>query len=386
VAPLKQELAQAEKAVKTLDDQIPTTLVSEERKEPRAAYLLKRGEYDKRLDPIERGTPAFLPPMPPELPKDRLGFARWLVAPEHPLTARVAVNRLWLQVFGAGLVKTAEDFGAQGEPPSHPELLDWLAVDFREGGWDIKQFMKQLVLSSAYRQSAKVTPEKLAKDPSNRLLSRGPRFRLDAEVLRDQALFLSGLLIDRVGGPGVKPPQPAGLWEAVGFVGSNTATFVADTGNDKVHRRSLYTFWKRTSPPPQMTTFDAPSRESCIVRRERTNTPLQALLLMNEPQYVEASRALAERGLRECASCDEDRVVALFRLATARRPDGSELTALMGMLADLRAHYKANAEAAQKLISVGESKPDPALDPVELAAWTMIGNTLFNLDEVINKP
>ena len=203
----------------------------------------------------------------------------------------MAVNRLWLQVFGTGLVKTAEDFGSQGEPPSHPELLDWLAVQFCEDGWDVKRFMKRLVMSATYRQSSRLTPESLARDPANRLLSRGPRFRLDAEMVRDQAFFLGGLLVEKVGGPSVKPPQPSGLWEAVGYTDSNTARFTADNGAEKVHRRSLYTFWKRTSPPPQMTTLDAPSREACQVRRERTNTPLQALLLLNEPQFVEASRA-----------------------------------------------------------------------------------------------
>jgi mono/diheme cytochrome c family protein len=386
VTPLKAELAKTEKELKQVDESITTTLVSRERAEPRPAYLLNRGEYDQRRDPVERATPAFLPPLPPELPKNRLGFARWLVGSEHPLTARVAVNRLWLQFFGTGLVKTAEDFGAQGEPPSHPELLDWLAVDFRESGWDVKRFVKQVVMSSAYRQSAKVRPDSLAKDPQNRLLARGPRFRLDAETLRDQALFLSGLLIEKVGGPGVKPPQPAGLWEAVGFVGSNTANFVADKGNEKVHRRSLYTFWKRTSPPPQMTIVDAPSREACTVRRERTNTPLQALLLMNEPQYVEASRGLAERALREGGSNDEDRLVFLFRVATSRRPDARELSSLKALLEDVRAHYKADAEAAKQLVDGGEPMPaDPAPDLAELAAWTMISNTILNLDEVVTK-
>jgi mono/diheme cytochrome c family protein len=383
--PLREELAGVEKRRADLDAQIPTTLVYRERKEPRPAYILDRGEYDRRKDEVKRAVPGFLPELPEGATADRLGFARWLVAPEHPLTARVAVNRLWQQVFGTGIVKTAEDFGLQGEPPSHPELLDWLSVQFREDGWDVKRLMKRLVMSAAYRQSARVTPESLAKDPANRLLSRGPRFRLDAEMLRDQALSVSGLLVEQMGGPSVKPPQPGGLWEAVGFVGSNTAIFKEDTGVDKVHRRSVYTFWKRTSPPPQMTTFDAPSRESCIVRRERTNTPLQALLLMNEPQYVEASRSLAARGLREGGSNDEDRLLYLFRLTTGRRPEASEQAALASELRDLREHFRADAEAAKSLIAIGETKPDPALDPVELAAWTMIGNTLLNFDEVLSK-
>ena len=385
VAPLKAELAKTDQEIKQVDDSITTTLVSRERAEPKPAYILNRGEYDQRREQVERATPAFLPPLPPELPKNRMGFARWLIMPEHPLTARVTVNRLWLQFIGTGLVKTVEDFGLQGEPPTHPELLDWLAVDFRENGWDTKRFIKQLLMSSAYRQSTRVTPDKLARDPQNRLLSRGPRFRLDAETLRDQALFLGNLLIDKVGGPGVKPPQPAGLWEAVGFVGSNTAIFTADTGNEKVHRRSLYTFWKRTSPPPQMTIVDAPSREACTVRRERTNTPLQALLLMNEPQYVEASRGLAERGMREGGSSDEERLVYMFRLATGRRATAREMASLTGLLNDVRAHYKAEPEAAKQLIQTGETKPDPSLDSSELAAWTMIGNTILNLDEVVTK-
>jgi Protein of unknown function (DUF1553) len=245
--------------------------------------------------------------------------------------------------------------------------------------------MKRLVMSATYRQNARVTPEALAKDPANRLLARGPRFRLDAEMLRDQALSASGLLVERLGGPSVKPPQPAGLWEAVGYTDSDTAHFAADTGSEKVHRRSMYTFWKRTSAPPQMTVFDAPSRESCQVRRERTNTPLQALLMMNEPQFIEASRGLAQRALREGGAKDNDRLIYLFRLVTARCPDARELANLGAALADLRARYAAHGDAARQLIAVGETKPDPGLDPVELAAWTMIGNVVLNLDEAITK-
>src|SRR5581483_10607458 len=254
-----------------------------------------------------------LPPLPPDAPRNRLGLARWLVAPENPLTARVEVNRLWQQVFGTGLVKTSEDFGSQGEPPSHARLLDWLAVQFREDGWDVKKMMKRIVTSATYRQASRVTKDRLAKDPANRLLSRGPRFRLDAEELRDQALFVSGLLVEKIGGPSVKPPQPAGLWEAVGYTSSNTAKFVPDTGHEKVHRRSLYTFWKRTSAPPQMTIADAPSREACTVRRERTDTPLQALMFMNETQFVVSARHLAERAMQHGGDTPETRVNYLFK-------------------------------------------------------------------------
>ncbi len=384
-APLHKELAQAEAAHKKLNEAIPTTLVFQEAKEPKPAFLLERGEYDLQGDPVERAVPAFLNPFPEDAPRDRLGFARWLVDEQNPLTARVAVNRFWQQIFGTGLVKTAEDFGAQGEPPSHPLLLDRLAVEFLESGWDVKTLMKRFVMSSTYRQSARVTPEKLAKDPANRFLSRGPRTRLDAETLRDQALFVSGLLVEQVGGPSVKPPQPEGLWEAVGYSGSNTVKFTADEGHEKVHRRSLYIFWKRTSAPPQMTTFDAPSREACIVRRERTNTPLQALLLMNEPQYVEAARALAERIMRQDASDVENRLDKMFRLAVARAPKSEELAELNAAYQDFFQHYQEDTEAARRLISNGETKPDPELEPSELAAWTMIGNLLLNLDEVVNK-
>jgi mono/diheme cytochrome c family protein len=383
--PLRRQLAEIEKERAAVEKQVPATLVSKERPQPRPAYVLKRGEYDQRGEPVGRELPAFLPPLPPGAPKDRLGLARWLLTPEHPLTARVEVNRLWQQVFGTGLVKTAEDFGSQGEPPSHPELLDWLAVEFREDGWDVKRMMKRLVMSAAYRQSSRVTPDRLAKDPDNRLLSRGPRFRLDAEALRDQALFVSGLLVEKVGGPSVKPPQPAGLWEAVGYTASNTAKFVADTGHEKVHRRSLYTFWKRTSAPPQMTTFDAPSRESCTVRRERTNTPLQALLLLNGKQYVECARALAERAMREGGESPEARLTWMFRRATARRPDAREAAELLTAYKEHLAEFARDADAAKKLIAVGETKPDATLNPSELAAWTMLANLLLNLDEVINK-
>jgi hypothetical protein len=364
---------------------LPTTLVFRESKEPRPAYILKRGEYDQKGEPVHRDTPAFLPPLAADAPRNRLGLAQWLIAPEYPLTARVAVNRFWQQCFGTGLVKTAEDFGAQGEPPSHPELLDWLAVEFRESGWDVKQFMRLLVTSAAYRQSARTTPDRLAKDPANRLLSRGPRYRLDAEMLRDQALAVSGLMVERQGGPSVKPPQPAGLWEAVGYVSSNTARFTADTGRERVHRRSLYTFWKRTAPPPQMSAFDAPSREACMVRRERTNTPLQALLLLNETQYVEAARALAERAMHEGGATAEKRLAYLFRLATARSPDAAEAGELQAAYQDLLSTYTRDLQAAQKLTTVGESKPGTGLDPAELAALTMIANVVLNLDEVLTK-
>jgi hypothetical protein len=383
--PLHKQIDEANKRIAQIENSAATTLVFREKKDPKPSYFLHRGEYDQKRDEIPRATPAVFPPMPDEAPMNRLGFAQWLVDPAHPLTARVAVNRYWQQVFGVGIVKTAEDFGSQGEVPSHPKLLDWLAVDFRESGWDVKRLMKKIVLSATYRQSSKVTPALIDRDPKNRLLSRGPRYRLDAEMLRDQALAVSGLLVDKLGGPSVRPPQPDGLWFAVGYSGSNTVRFKKDEGSDKVHRRTLYTFIKRTAPPPQMSTFDAPSREACSMRRERTNTPLQALLLMNDPQYVEAARALAERTITQGGDDPKSRAAYMFRLCTARAPHGEELAELTDVLDDHLTHYADNPEAAGQSIDVGESKADESLDPVELAAWTMVANLILNLDEVVSK-
>ncbi|MCI0462044.1 MAG: PSD1 and planctomycete cytochrome C domain-containing protein [Gemmataceae bacterium] len=385
VAPLNRELAAIQKERGQIEKQIPASLVFKEAAKPRPAFVLKRGEYDQRGEQVSRDTPGFLPPLPADLPRNRLGFAKWLTDPGHPLTARVAVNRLWQQCFGTGLVRTSEDFGSQGEPPTHPQLLDWLAVQFVSDGWDVRQTLRRLVTSATYRQSARVTKDRLAKDAANRLLSRGPRFRLDAETLRDQALAVSGLLVEKVGGPSVRPPQPPGLWEAVAFTGSDTGKFTADKGRDKVHRRSLYTFWKRTAHTPQMATLDAPSRESCSVRRERTNTPLQALLMMNEQLFVEAARALAERTLREEPGDTQARLRHLFRLVTARAPDEVEMSILRDSLQEHLERFRAEPKAAQELIRVGESQPTSAMNAEELAAWTMVGNLVLNLDEVINR-
>ncbi len=280
--------------------------------------------------------------MPAEAPANRLWLAQWLVSPAHPLTARVTVNRMWQELFGTGIVKTSEDFGTQGEPPSHPELLDWLAAEFVESGWDVKSLYRKMMLSATYRQSSTVRPE-LKRDPQNRLLARGPRFRLDAETIRDQALFVSGLLVDQVGGPSVKPYQPAGLWEAVGYTGSNTVEFHQDHG-EALYRRSLYTFWKRTSHPPNMAAFDAPNRESCTVRRERTNTPLQALVLMNDPHFVKASRQLAERVLMEENRLPLDRI---FRLAVGRPASDGEEGIVAASLEAFRGAYTMDEAAAR---------------------------------------
>lgn len=358
--------------------------VMHERNEEAMAFILFRGEYDKRRDKVTPETPAALPPMPADLPRNRLGLARWLLRPEHPLTARVTVNRFWQEVFGAGLVRTAGDFGVTGETPSHPELLDWLALDFRERGWDVKSFFKTLVTSAAYRQSALVSPDKLAKDPANRLLSRGPRFRMDAEMVRDYALAAGGLLVETLGGPSVKPYQPEGVWEAVAMIGSNTRDYARDAG-DKLYRRSLYTFWKRAAPPASMDIFNAPSREVCTVRRERTNTPLQALVTLNDPQFIESARNLSQLAIKGGGTSVESRAefMALRLMARPLRPEEGQV--IQQAFEELFAYYQANPKDANELIAVGESKPDPGLDPAVLAAWTMTANELMNLDEVLNK-
>jgi hypothetical protein len=367
-----------------LKSQGSMALVMQERSEAPTAYVLFRGEYDKRRDAVSPATPAFLPPMPADAPKNRLGFARWLLRADHPLTARVAVNRFWQEIFGTGLVRTAEDFGVNGEFPSHAELLDWLAVEFRESGWDVKKLFRLLVTSAAYRQSAVLTPEKLQQDPQNRLVSRGPRFRMDAEMVRDCALAASGLLAAKIGGPSVRPYQPDGVWEAVAMIGSDTRNYRRD-GGESLYRRSLYTFWKRAAPPASMDILGAPSREVCTVRRERTNTPLQALVTLNDPQFVEAARHLAERALKEGGQTAEERLTLMARRLAARPFGPEESRVALAALDDLLRYYKAHPAEAQKLLAVGESKPDPALDVPLLAAWTMLANQLMNLDEVLNK-
>jgi hypothetical protein len=318
--------------------------------------------------------------MPAGFPNNRLGLAEWLVDRSNPLTARVAVNRFWQMLFGTGLVKTVDDFGSQGEWPLYQDVLDSLATNFMDSGWDVKALLKTIVMSASYRQSSKVTAALLEKDPENRLLARGPRFRLPPQVIRDQALAISGLLVEKVGGPPAKPYQPPGLWEEVSFGES----YKPDTG-DALYRRSLYTFWKRTVAPPAMVTFDAASRETCIVRANRTNTPLQALNLMNDVTYLEASRKFAERMLKEGGATPEERIGYAFRLAVARPPNPQEQSILLGTLGQFKARYRANPDAALKYISQGSSPLDPKQDPVELAAYTSVASLIFNMDETITK-
>ncbi len=360
-----------------LVESFPTTMVMEELPRPRDAFVLTRGEYDKPGEKVLADVPAVFPRLPEGVKKDRLGLARWLVDGRHPLTARVTVNRAWQAFFGTGLVKTAEDFGLQGESPSHPELLDWLAIEFARG-WDVKAMHRRIVTSATYRQSSRVGRQLLLRDPENRLLARGPRLRLSAEMIRDQALSAGGLLVERLGGPSVRPYQPKGLWEELAGT-----PYKQDEG-ESLYRRSLYTFWKRTVSPPSMLTFDATQREACTVKRSRTNTPLQALTLMNDATFVEAARALAARVLREGRSPDE-RLVRGFRLATARPPRPAELSVLRAGLDHHLAHYRGDRAAARALVSVGESRPDARLDVAELAAYTTVMGLLLNLDEVISK-
>ena len=362
----------------------PVTHIQEEDMESSPmAHILYRGMYDQRRDEVTPATPGVLPPMAADLPRNRLGLARWLVAEENPLTARVTVNRFWQEVFGEGLVPSAEDFGSQGEPPTHPELLDWLALEFRDSGWDVKALFRLMVTSSTYRQAAVTTPEKLEKDPDNRLLSRGPRFRMDGEMIRDMALDAGGLLARDIGGPSVRPYQPERIWETVAMKSSNTRFYEPDEG-EGLYRRSLYTFWKRAAPPPNMMIFNAPTREECTVRRERTNTPLQALVTMNDPQFFEAARALAEDAMASGKELD-DRLDAMTARLLARPFDERERSVARDAYRDYLRYYDSHPDDAAKAISVGESDPTDEADKVELAAWTMLANQLLNLDEALNK-
>lgn len=362
----------------------PLTHVMNERKDSDPmAHVLYRGMYDQPGEEVAAATPSALPPMDPDLPRNRLGLAKWLVDDANPLTARVTVNRMWQEIFGIGLVRTAGNFGSQGEGPTHPELLDWLAADYREQGWDTKRFYKQLMMSAAYRQSAETDAVKLEKDPENRLLSRGLRFRLDAEVIRDYALAASGLLTTEVGGPSVKPYQPAEVWEPIAMKQSNTRFYVQDNG-EALYRRSLYTFWKRASPPPSMLIFDAPTRENCTVRRERTNTPLQALATMNDPQFFEAARHLAESS-QESADDLDGRLDYMSARLLARPLSEAEREIVRQSHREFMRHYDSHPDDARAALSVGEKRSRAPEGEASLASLTMVANQLMNLDEALNK-
>lgn len=378
------KLQELEQQRSQLSTGYPATMVMNELTTPRKTHILIRGEYDKPGEEVQSATPEVLPPMPADFPRNRLGLAKWLVMPNHPLTARVTVNRFWQQFFGTGLVKTAADFGSQGDWPSHPELLDWLAINFVESGWDVKALVKQIVMSSTYRQSGTTSRESLQQDPENRLLSRGPRLRLDAEVIRDSALFASGLLSTRVGGPSVFPYHPTGLWQEINNRPGYSRTYKQDSG-EKLYRRSMYTFWKRTVPPPSMAAFDAPEREYCQISRSRTNTPLQAFVMLHDPQFVEAARHLAGQMLASVDG-DRERIREGFQRCHTRPPTEQELTILLAELNARRGQYRSAPESANKLLAVGESEVDPSLPPAELAAWTSVARVMMNLSEFVTKP
>ncbi len=374
------KLVRLRKKREAFSDSLPTLMVMREMEPPRATHLLLRGAYDKPGERVRPAVPAVISASGGQAPQNRLDFAKWLVSPSNPLTARVTVNRFWQMLFGVGLVKTVEDFGSQGDWPLHMDLLDWLAVEFVESGWDIKGVMKTIVMSATYRQSSTVDLELHQRDPENRLLARGPRFRLPAEVVRDQALAISGLLVEQTGGPSVKPYQPAGLWSEL----AGGKDYVQDQG-DKLYRRSLYTFWKRAVPPPSMLNFDSAGREACTVRETRTNTPLQALNLMNDVTFVEAARKMAERMMTEAGPTPAERVAYGYRLATARKPDAKRNEVLVNAYHHHLDNYETNRKAALGLVTQGESKRNEELDLAELASYTTVASLILNLDETITK-
>jgi len=360
------------------------TLVSWEKSTLPYAHVLTRGVYTARTERVEANTPHFLPPLPPNEPRNRLALAKWTVSPENPLTARVTVNRMWYELFGTGIVETTEDFGIMGQRPTHPELLDWLAVEFRDSGWDIKHMYKLMVMSATYRQSSKANPQQLAKDPGNIFLSHGPRFRMDAEMVRDVALQSGGLLVQKVGGPSVKPYQPPSIWEQVSYPTSDTVHYAQQHG-DSLHRRSMYTYVKRMAPLPNMDAFDAPTRDAVCTRRQRTDTPLQALVTMNDVQWVEAARTLAERVIREAGPLPEQRINRMGMILLARVPPPQMAAVLEKSFNEMQKHYAANPKDARSLVKIGEHKVDKSISEPELAAWTMIASEMLNLDETLNK-
>ena len=377
-------LAALEAEKKAVRERSPVAHIMEEKKGSMpSANILLRGEYDKLGEKVEPAVFSALHPLPANAPKNRLGLAQWLVAQDNPLMPRVVVNRFWQEFFGTGIVKTSEDFGIMGDAPANPELLDYLAVEFR-GNWDVKKLVKLIVTSATYRQSAVTTKEKLEKDLANRLMSRGPRFRMDAENIRDYALSVSGLLSSKVGGPSVKPYQPEGVWDVVGMPESNTRNYKRDAG-EGLYRRSVYTFWKRAAPPASMDILNAPSRETSCVRRERTNTPLQALVTLNDPQFIESARMLAQNAIKSGAVEDAAKMDYIARRVLARPLNEKENAIMLKIQRELFEHYKAYPDDAKALLAVGETKTDATLPADALSAWTMVCNEMLNLDETLNK-
>jgi hypothetical protein len=375
----RDELHKLRQEQSGLINPIPEAMVMQEMPRPRPAFILKRGAYDAHGEQVSANTPAALPPFPADQPRNRLGLARWMLSSEQPLTARVTVNRAWQMMFGRGIVETSDNFGRQGSFPTHPELLDWLARDFAEHDWDMKRLLKLIAVSATYQQTSRASPELLSRDPANELLARGPARRLTAEMMRDQALAVGGLLVEKMGGPSVKPYQPEGLWEekAMG------APKYEQGKGEELYRRSLYTFWKRTVPHPAMIAFDASERNVCTVRRQSTSTPLQALALLNDIQMTEAARRLGERMLKEGGKDDGQRVAWAFRLVTSRSPNAREIKILKELFSEQRELFSNDKQATEKLLAVGESKSDPALDPAELAAATVLAGAILNHDEAV---
>jgi hypothetical protein len=376
----RADLAQAIKERETFHKTVPSVMVMKEREQQRETFVLKRGAYDAPGEKVTPAIPAVLPPMPDDLPRNRLGLARWIVDRRNPLTARATVNRFWAMLFGTGIVKTVEDLGSQGEWPVHADLLDWLAVEFVESGWSVKHMLKAIVMSETYRQSSRVTPELIARDRDNRLLARGPRARLSPEMIRDQALAVSGLLIEKIGGPPVNPYQPAGLWQEL----AGGQGYKEDTG-DGLWRRSLYTYWRRTVAPPNMTTFDAATRETCVLRETRTNTPLQALNLMNDVAYVEAARKLAERMITEGGASADVRVRRGYELVLGRAPAARESAAVLKALGRFEPFYREHPADALSFVAHGKSPRNSEIPVAELAAWTAIASLILNTDEAVTK-
>ena len=379
-----QEMASTENARRDIRRVSSITHVMQEKTDTMAtAHVLYRGNYDQPRDEVKPAVFAALHPIAKEAPPNRLGLANWIIDPKNPLMARVTLNRFWQEIFGTGIVKTTEDFGIMGEPPVNPALLDWMAVEFRESHWDVKHMIRLLVTSATYRQATTVTEEKLQKDPYNRWLSRGTRFRMDAEMIRDAALAESGLLVQKIGGPSVKPYQPPGVWEVVGMPESDTRHYQQDTG-ESLYRRSIYTFWKRAGPPASMDVFNAPTREFCTVRRERTDTPLQALVTLNDTQFMEAARAIAQSTLKQAVGFDEQlKFLSMRVISRPMRPE--EVAVCRTAYEDLLKHYQSHNEDTKQLLAVGESKRDESVNPAEHAAWTMLANQVMNLDEALNK-
>jgi mono/diheme cytochrome c family protein len=368
-----------------LDDAIPNTMVMAEMDSPRDTFVLARGDYRNHGEKVTPNVPAVLPPLAPGAKPDRLALANWLVHPDHPLTARVAVNRYWQNYFGIGLVKSSENFGTQGDPPSHPELLDWLATEFQRSGWDVKAMQRLIVTSATYRQSSKTTPALVERDPENRLLARMSRFRLQAELVRDNALAISGLLNTKVGGRSTYPYQPPGIWEEISRGEIFSAQVYKESKGEDQYRRGMYWFWKRTAPPASLSTFDAPDREKCVARRSVTNTPLQALVLLNDPSYVEASRVLAQNVLREAGPDPAKRVALAFRKVTGRTPEPREAAVLSELVSKQAARYARDSKSAEALLAIGDAPVDRGIQPAELAAWTNLATVLLNMDEAITK-